>query len=163
LFDLLSLIGEKDNVLIRFMKFLTFDIAKVEYGLSPQNEIQVEANKETNILTIGGPAYNNATSYFQKKTKLFFNDSGIVNRKNNEVIATPSMDYDYGILERINDENRIVIIAAGFHINGTRGAVKHLIDNWKKSPEEFAYLIKFPHPSKDVNGYKKPLEIRNFI
>jgi len=163
LFNLLSLIGEKDNALVRFMKFLTFDIAKVEYELSPQNEIQIEANKETNVLTIGGPAYNNATSYFQKKTRLFFNDSGIMNRKDNTVVATPSMDYDYGILERIGDENRIVIIAAGFHINGTRGTVKYLIDNWKKLPEDFAYLIKFPHPSKDIVGYRRPLEVKNFI
>ena len=162
LFDLLSLIGKKDNTLVRFIKFLTFDAVEVEYELSPANEIQVAANRETNILAIGGPAYNNATSYFQNRTKLFFSDAGIVNRVGGVTVATPSMDYDYGILEKIKDEDRIVIVAAGFHINGTRGTVKYLVDHAKKLPKEFAYLIKFPHPSQDSEGYKKPLEVKNF-
>ncbi|MDD5430902.1 MAG: hypothetical protein PHP03_01630 [Candidatus Pacebacteria bacterium] len=157
-FDLLSLIGEKDNLFIRFMKFSTFDVTKVEYKF-PQNDIQVEADKETNILTIGGPGYNWATKYFQEKSKLAFVNNVFVNRSNGETIATPSIDYDYGILERINDGGRIIILAFGFHVNGTRGAARYLIDNWRDLPEEFTCLIKFPNPSRDINGYKKPLEI----
>lgn len=169
LFNLLSLIGEKDNAFIRFMKFLTFDPVKIECELSPTNEIEAEANKEVNILTIGGPGYNAMTSYFQKeKTRLFFGSNSqdhnvFVDRINNRTIAKGSFDYDYGILERIVDENRVVILAYGFHINGTRGTVKYLVDNWKKLPKDFAYLIKFPHPSKDAIGYEKPLEVKNFI
>ncbi|MFA5880261.1 MAG: hypothetical protein WC860_08875 [Candidatus Margulisiibacteriota bacterium] len=163
LFDLLNLLGKKDNPLVLFMKFLTFERPKIEYKLSPQNEKKVEADNETNILTIGGPVYNNATSYFQRKSKLFFNDNNYIEKRSNkEVVAMPSLDYDFGILERIVDGDRIIIIAAGFHINGTRGTVKYLTNNWKKLPDNFAYLIKFPHPSKDVMGYKSPLYIKNF-
>jgi hypothetical protein len=162
LLNLLIQIGEKDNLLLRFLKFLTFGKIKVDFELSPDNEIRVEANKNSNILTIGGPGYNNATAFYQKQgVKLSFSGGGI--SKNGTIVAAPSMNYDYGILEKISINNQTIIIAAGFHINGTRGSVRYLINNWKSLPRgDFACLIKFPHPSRDSNGYDKPLDVAEF-
>jgi len=162
LFNLIIQIGEKDNLLLRFLKSLKFRKIMIDFELSPDNEIRVEANNNSNIFAIGGPGYNNATAFYQKQgTKLSFSGGGISNNTN--VVAMPSMDYDYGILERISKNGQIIIIAAGFHINGTRGSVRYLINNWRSLPKrDFAYLIKFPHPSKDVNGYDKPLHVGKY-
>ncbi|KKR15362.1 MAG: hypothetical protein UT43_C0002G0019 [Parcubacteria group bacterium GW2011_GWC1_39_29] len=168
------LLGEKANIVTRFLKFGTFKRVEINFQLSPSNRILVEANKLSNILTIGGPAYNNATKYFQfetttgdtelvGKTKLYFWGDCIKNRRDkiNAFLVKASLDYDYGILEKIEDGGRTVIVAAGFHVNGTRGSVKYLLDNWRKLQDSnFVLVIKFPHPSKDLEGYKKPLEIK---
>jgi len=163
IFRLLVLIGEKDNFLTRFIKFLTFEKVIVDYELSPSKQMQVEANKESNIITIGGPAYNNATAFFQnhENVRLIFSNEGIVDKKNGQVIVQYSLEYDCGILEKIVHNGRTVIIAAGGHINGTRGSITYFLNNWKKLPkQDFAYVIKFPHPCNDLEGYRKPLEIK---
>ena len=163
---LATLLGIDHGFLLRFFKFWTFQKIIFSFELSPENKIQAEADKLSNLISIGGPGYNWMTRYFldANKTKLKFKfspvDIKIVDSSNNE-LAIASSDYDYGILEKFYDNSRSVVIAAGFHINGTRGALYYLINPWRELPTgEFALLIKFPNPSKDGEGYKKPLEVR---
>lgn len=162
---LAALLGIGDGFLLRFFRFWTFKEIIVSFEISPENKIQAEANKLSNVLSIGGPGYNWTTRYYEdsKKTILnFANGIEIVDR-NNKKLAIASTDYDYGILQKFSDGSRNVIIAAGTHINGTRGALYYLLNNWKELPSgDFALLLKFPNPYKDSEGYKKLLELKNY-
>jgi hypothetical protein len=136
--------------------------------LSPLNEQDIEFD---NLISLGSSGYNVVTDYYERhhKMKIHFDVSDMQSpfkirdgkRKGEAIPLTQGLDMS--ILEKIRDVNHgtVVFISAGWDINGTRGALQFLVNNWEPlervfGDEEFAICLHFPHRSVDPDGYRKP-------
>lgn len=136
--------------------------------VSPMNEQDIEFD---NLISLGSSGYNVVTDYYERhhKMKIHFDLSDTKTpfkirdgrRKGEGFPLTQGVDMS--ILEKIRDVSHgtVVFISAGWDINGTRGGLQFLVNNWERlrrafGDEEFAVCLHFPHRSVDPEGYKKP-------
>jgi hypothetical protein len=149
------------------------------YSQSPLREKEVEETEAKTMICIGSEAYNAATAYFTGKAMTWLNlsadsqDPGtwsvrvFKGKRKGETIPVfelreglRAVEIDLAILERINDRERGVtaFLAYGWGVNGTRGAVRYLIEHWqelhdKHGTGEFALCLRFPTIVEDPQGY----------
>ena len=128
-----------------------------------------------NFILVGSSGYNSVTDYYEQRGKTYLRiiDNGKAiqisrGEYKGEEIRPPNLkDFDLAILEKTfdNDHDTTVFIAAGLGINGTRGAIEYLVENWelllkKYKEKEFALCIRFPSILADPYGFSKPSVIR---
>lgn len=139
--------------------------ARIEFLTAPEYSSGIE---HANLVVIGGPAYNVATNeYLSSSVPLlqFAENGGITVQRGQHkgrTFQTTKQD-DMAILERVYDshKNITVFIVAGANVNGTRGALEYLLDNWeglyqKHATRPFAVCLRFPQPHIDPVGYRNP-------
>ena len=149
------------------------------YSQSPLQEKEVEESEARTMICVGSEGYNAATAYFTGKAVTWLNLSAdspdprtwsvrvLKGRRKGETISVFELreglrpvEMDLAILERINDRERGVIafLAHGWGVNGTRGAVRYLVEHWqelhaKHGTGEFALCLQFPTVAEDPQGY----------
>jgi len=149
------------------------------YSQSPLREKEVEENRAKTMICVGSDAYNAATAYFTRKGMTWLNLSAdspdpqtwsvhvLKGKRKGEAIPVfelrkglRAVEIDLAILERINDRERGVtaFLAYGWGVNGTRGAIRYLIEHWqelygKYGTGEFALCLRFPTITEDPQGY----------
>lgn len=168
--DLFSLITTGDNLIKTIISKLLLGDVLIEYLNTPRNYSSISFH---NFICVGGPAANSVTYYYmtQNHTLLGFNNINAAieikkGRSKGRVLATPSLQDDYGILEKIVDKknNSFVFIAAGCNYGATKAAAYYLAHNWSNLQKEFGndgftLCIKVPQYFVDPNGYLHPVII----
>jgi hypothetical protein len=124
-----------------------------------------------NIISVGGPAFNEVTKYYLNNNDAYFrfvddNRSIEINRGGQKGQLIEAASNDVGFVLKLYDSNYkiVVFITAGLGTNGTRGALKYLFDNWeelkgKSNNKDFGVCLSFPFEYQDYNGYLRPKKL----
>jgi len=162
IFNLLS--KDAANIYSKLVNILFFRGFDLHLSTSPMDQKEIIFD---NTLSIGGPGYNEVTKYYFIKKAPFFifdqnNTAVVVNRGNDKGKVISGAD-DFGILQKVFDKDHgiNVFIAAGIGVNGTRGALEYLMNNWKMLDKkyrksEFGICLRFPNINQNPFGYLYP-------
>ena len=131
------------------------------------------------MICTGSDAYNAATGYFTRREMTWLNldasspqprdwcvrilkgsrkgqSEPVFELREAGVVA----EVDLAVLERINDQehDNTVFLAHGYGVNGTRGAIRYLVENWHElldryGTEEFALCLRFLTSVEDPEGF----------
>jgi len=156
-------------------RFWVFRKLEPSFELSPFDQAGIQFD---NIVSAGSSRYNSVTDYYQTEydpTVILDHDLAhdrerciVINYGARRGQPIPvARGRDMGILARVYDPHHdtVVFIGAGFHINGTLGAIRYLIDHWQELAKEYerveswAICLDFPRPSYDPRGYLRPTVI----
>jgi hypothetical protein len=150
-----------------------FKRPEIIFQASPQREQDIEFD---NLILIGSQAYNVVTGYYITRGTPYLTlefdttDPGVVIRRGrNTGERIPFGQDDLAVLLRIRDAEHgtTVFIGAGMGVNGTRGAIEYLMNNWEElrrvyGDQEFGLCLRFPSIIQDQKGFRRPDVLRQF-
>jgi hypothetical protein len=148
----------------RMKRWLGPQEVEVRYELSPLQVPVPLPNAAT--ICLGSPGYNYVThTYLSTLNPLLTfgpgSNPGIIDGNGNPVMYPG----DVGMLQRLGRNDGFpVYIAAGLGVNGTRGALKHLLASWPQlerrfDTADFALALGFPWFPQDPYGSQHPVEL----
>jgi len=168
--ELFSLITTGDSLIKTIIGKILLGDVDIDYLNTPKSHTNISFH---NFICVGGPSANSVTYYYmnQNQTWLGFNNTNAAieirrGRFKGKTLATPNLQDDYGILEKIIDKknNSCVFIAAGCNYGATKASAYYLAHNWKNLQKEFdnnefTLCLKVPQYFIDPNGYLHPTVI----